>query len=141
MVQLTHKIQPNDNLILCYSGHGLLNKEEEDGYWFLNDCDQNNYSYNGISNNELLTKLKAVKARHILLLVDSCFSGSLFTEKGLAEADTDQKSDPLESYPSRWALTAGRLEPVTDGFPSGHSPFSKYLIEYLEDNKKERLPI
>ena len=53
------------------------------------------------------------------MIVDSCFSGSLFMRfksVGLAER--------LEHIPSRWGLTAGRNEVVADGKMGNNSPFA-----------------
>ncbi|MEZ4829453.1 MAG: hypothetical protein R3C61_24685 [Bacteroidia bacterium] len=58
--------------------------------------------------------ISAIQAHHTLLIVDSCFSGSLlhrdaevFKIKALA--------DKVDRLPSRWGLAAGLVELVSDG--------------------------
>ena len=80
--------------------------------------------------------LGAAKARHILLLVDSCFSGDLLRE---TEGPVVEISEPHVRYAfgrkSRHVLTSGANEPVPDdGFP-GHSTFMGFLLLELEESR------
>ena len=47
----------------------------------------------------------------------------------------------VEQYKSRWALTSGRLEYVSDGQTGKNSPFASYFIKYLQDNQKKKVPV
>jgi hypothetical protein len=127
---LVQKLQINDNLILIFSGHGILDQHgDKEGYWMLYGCDETNFWEHGVNNEDIISYIGNMRARHILLLIDSCFSGSLFASiKGNA---AQLPIDEIESYPSRWAITAGRIEPVSDGVYGGNSPFAQYIIHYL----------
>lgn len=126
------KITENDSLVLYFAGHGLIDKSVDgEGYWLTYGCNKQNYFSEGLSNIELLRYIKVLDARHILLLVDSCFSGALFYER----KDGDEVAfDEMEKYASRWAITAGHLEVVSDGQPGNHSPFAEKLISFLSRN-------
>ncbi len=128
---ISNTLTEKDNFILYFSGHGIIDKIDKEGYWLVSGCDFNNYSTEGITNQEILRYVKTMKARHILLLVDSCFSGSLFytTKSG---GDPVYPVDVRERFPSRWAITAGRQEKVSDGEAGRHSPFAEKLIGYLQ---------
>ncbi len=128
---ISNKLTEKDNFILYFSGHGIIDKIDKEGYWLVSGCDFNNYSTEGITNQDILRYAKTMKARHILLLVDSCFSGSLF----YATKGNDAPAYPVdirERFPSRWAITAGRQEKVSDGKAGEHSPFAERLISFLQ---------
>lgn len=122
---LAAKISNQDNLIIFFSGHGEYDRVIEEGYWIPIDAQlgaQEDY----IANSKIKTFLNAIHSLHTFLIVDSCFSGSLFTQfKSAALAER------LEKDPSRWGLTAGRNEIVSDGKAGQHSPFADMLLYQL----------
>ena len=78
---------------------------------------------------------RSFKAKHVLVISDSCFSGALIAQQRSAlPQDSRQKS--------RQILTSGGLHPVADGgSPDGrHSVFSYYLLLSLEDLANQRRP-
>lgn len=132
--ELSRRIEPQDNLIVYYSGHGLFDEHFDHGYWAPVDAKLDPDDMSGfVGNDDLIRFIKATKSKHTFLIVDSCFSGALFARIRLAGVAR------LESKPSRWALTSGRKEPVQDGRPGMNSPFSQYLLSYLRDNAKPKL--
>ena len=89
-----------------------------------------------ISNSIILDELGAIDARHILLVIDSCFSG-LFAEKRLRLEDglkSDQREllEQKNQLKSRWVMTAGGDEPVYDATEGENSVFVKYFLNALE---------
>ena len=125
------KLQPHDNFIFYFSGHGELDKLVNEGYWIPFEAETNSW-HQYISNAEIKTYLNAMPCRHLFLIVDSCFSGALFLPKNAKKLDADRR----EAEPSRWALTAGRTEVVDDGEPGTNSPFAKWLLDTLKKNDK-----
>lgn len=125
------KLQPHDNFIFYFSGHGELDKLVNEGYWIPFEAETNAW-HQYISNAEIKTYLNAMPCRHLFLIVDSCFSGALFLPKNAKKLDADRR----EAEPSRWALTAGRTEVVDDGEPGTNSPFAKWLLDTLKKNDK-----
>ena len=124
---LATQITDSDNLIIYFSGHGEFVKEFELGYWIPVNSEQNAVDQY-ISNSEIKNILSAINSHHTFLMVDSCFSGSLFA-KGLEKSISERK----ERDPSRWGLTSGRNEIVTDGKPGDNSPFAKSIKYQLEN--------
>lgn len=129
-------VEEHDNFIFYFSGHGMVDPLDGEGYWLPSDCSLGDFAINGIGNKDVLKLIKALKARHILLLVDSCFSGAVFNQKLMIPAIP---ADRLGAHKSRWAFTSGRTEPVLDGKPGHHSPFAEMLIKYLQNNQEDRL--
>jgi TPR repeat protein len=115
----------DDNLVIFISGHGYYDKIIDEGYFIPCDGSFKNYLALGISNTEVLRFIRNIKSRHIFLIMDSCFSGSLF-------GDARKGLDRYKYLPSRWALTSGRRdEVVSDGIPGKHSPFAFSLLSFL----------
>lgn len=123
--RLATKMTPTDNLIVYYSGHGEFDKIFRQGYWIPVDAPQGEHD-RYIPNGEIKTFLTAVKSHHTVLLSDSCFSGALF-----ASGSGKNLSRRYEADPSRWGLTAGRNEIVSDGKPGMNSPFAESLLYRL----------
>jgi hypothetical protein len=134
---LIDKVKPEDDLVVIYSGHGEYEAAIDEGYWIPVDgrpADTSDY----ISNSRITKYIKAISAHHILFIVDSCFSGSLFATRKL---HTPASSFRLDSIASRWLLTAGRNEVVADGQPGDNSPFADSILYFLEKNQKPSFSI
>ena len=73
-------------------------------------------------------------AKHIMVVADSCFSGTLTrgASVGIKSADYWRK---MATKQARVAITSGGLEPVSDASgKSNHSPFAKAFINTLKGN-------
>lgn len=131
---LVNKITPKDNLVVYFSGHGEYEEEIDEGYWIPAEAEighQGQY----VSNSRIMKYLSSINSHHTFVVADSCFSGSLFAQK---------KINPkirLEVDPSRWLLTSGRKEVVSDGKPGDHSPFADNLLYYLKNNNDGSLSV
>jgi uncharacterized caspase-like protein len=134
---LRASLTEDDNLLIYYAGHGTLDQEAERGYWLPVNA-QPETRVNWLSTTEITDTLKAMTARHVLVVADSCYSGTLLREagEGLRSA-TDQETYFLRvaQKRSRTALTSGGLEPVLDGGGGSHSVFSKAFLTTLQDNR------
>ncbi|MCR9064514.1 MAG: caspase family protein [Cytophagales bacterium] len=117
---------PEDDFLIVFMGHGELDRVTNKGYWLLSDSMQDDIT-SWIDNDSLLALLKNSEARHIVLISDSCFSGSVFNHSrggGLMI---------IESKKSRFALTSGGIEKVKDGQHGGNSPFTFNLLKSLDN--------
>lgn len=125
---LAKEITPADNVVICYSGHGIYDQDFNEGYWIpANGGLSNNASY--VENATIRTALNAIKSHHTVLISDSCYSGTLFSSGKQRSLDIPR----VYQYPSRWGLTAGRRnETVSDGNVGDNSPFAKELIRILK---------
>jgi WD40 repeat protein len=128
---IIEKVGPNDKLIIYFSGHGHYDNILNEGYWITQDSKKGTEA-DYLPNSFLIKMFKQINAKHIFLIADACFSGSLFidTQRGNLENAVQSKS--------RWGLTSGRLEFVDDGRQGEHSPFAKYILEYLNTNTKSK---
>jgi hypothetical protein len=124
------KLSEKDSLLISFSGHGYY--KNEIGYLVPADA-KNGKVFGFLNNEQLKSYLKSCKAKHILLVVDSCYSGSFLLKDKDAN---EQKSlaNEVAKYKSRWVLAAGRIEKVADGEYGKHSPFATTLHTFLEKN-------
>ena len=123
------RLGDGDNLLIYYAGHGYWDENYREGYWLPADAEQQNRA-NWVSNSDVQRAFHGIRARHILLFSDACFSGSLFATRQPFNAAI------AEAYrePSRKAITAGNMTDVPD-----RSVFKEYLIKQLKENSKPYL--
>lgn len=131
--ELSDKITENDNLLLFFAGHGEWDANIGTGYWLPSDARKNEKS-GWLSNSSLREYIRAIKCKHVLLVTDACFSGSLFrSTKSLTTATT--AISQLYELSSRKAMTSGALKVVPD-----KSVFMEYLVRRLGQNPSKFLP-
>ena len=87
--------------------------------------------------------LNAMPARHVLTVVDSCYSGTMTRA---AAPSFDAGTMPAGQWAgwvktmvggrSRTALTSGGLQPVADAGVGDHSYFARAFLNVLQDNNR-----
>ena len=121
-----------DNLLIYYAGHGWLDKEAGRGYWLPVDSERNSPA-NWISTGDISDTLKAMAAKHVMVVADSCYSGTLARSIKLS-VSTSEYFRRMVNLRTRVALTSGGLEPVLDDGIQGHSVFTTAFLDVLEKN-------
>ncbi len=129
-----------DNLLIYYAGHGTLEKVNLRGFWLPVDAEKDNTA-NWISNQDITDLLRIMSAAHVIVIADSCYSGSL-TRSSVARLEAGMSPEKKAEWiklmlkaRSRMALTSGGLSPVLDSGGGKHSVFAKALIQVLERNR------
>jgi len=130
------RLKKDDNFLIYYAGHGWLDEDVNEGYWLPVDAQKDNPA-NWLSNADITTTLRAIRARHVIIIADSCYSGKL--TRGLSSEGMGVKSNNylsrVLSKTSRTVLASGGLEPVADaGGKNNHSVFTGALINALQDS-------
>jgi len=136
LVELSLKVKPEDNVVIYFSGHGFYDRSGRTGHLVPVEA-PSGAVWHYFSNANLVNHIRAINSFHTFLVVDSCFSGSLFAGKDAGAAALAEK---VEGLPSRWALAAGQIETVEDGLHGGHSPFAKALLSFLQTNNNPLVP-
>lgn len=129
---LSNLVSENDSLLINFAGHGSMNPKTGIGYWIPSDSNHSISSY--IPNSTIIELIYGIEAKHILIISDSCFSGSFLNSFRSSENFHYNK---LIEKKSRHILSSGRDEPVKDGQPGNGSPFANSLIDFLEANNQE----
>lgn len=120
-------VEPEDKLIIYFSGHGR-HHEKRGGFWVPVEAGKGDKDWpDYISNAVIRDYLSKINSFHTFLIADSCFSGALLIDKSKEKFTGDRR----DTERSRWALTSGKKEIVSDGRPGAHSPFAAALLDVL----------
>ena len=132
LAKLRQTLTLDDNLLIYYAGRGSYDQAADQGYWLPVDAMQDDPS-NWVSNTAITNMLKAIQARHVMVVADSCYSGTLTREASVAIRDADYIQRMVQKK-ARTVMTSGGLEPVADSGGSGHSVFASAFIAALQQN-------
>ncbi len=136
MAEFRGRLGANDNFLIYYAGHGLLDREADRGYWIPIDGELDNPS-NWVANSDITSAIRAMSAKHIILVVDSCYSGTLTRDiKTTLPSSQDDLAwlQRISGKVARTVLTSGGLEPVVDSGGGNHSVFAKAFLDVLREN-------
>jgi hypothetical protein len=130
------RLSLDDALVIYFSGHGYYDRTLGEGFWIPQDARRIDggrpASGEWLWNSTLTKILGASRARHILVVADSCYGGSLFRGgEEIMERRRLKWYRRANARPSRYLLTSGDLEPVLDT-GARHSIFAQQLLNYLE---------
>lgn len=132
LYQLGRQAGKDDSVFIYYAGHGQYDEEGRLGWWVPVEAQPKNPG-TFIMDSSVLSFVKGMKAKHVYLVADSCFSGTLFGTRALPPLN-DKFFAHMYAKSSRWGLTSGGTEPVADQGKNGHSIFAYHLINLLKDN-------
>lgn len=137
--RLRTELQPDDNLVLFFAGHGhtrvdqVGTKKLETGFIVPvnSDFGKNEQWSEYIEMEELLKNIGKLPARHILVVLDSCFSG--FALGGSVESfrSAPRYQQDLAARVSRKVITSAHLDQLAQdsGSLPGHSLFTGMFID------------
>ena len=95
LIEKRKTLKKEDNLIVFFGGHGLWNQDSLMGYWLPSDYQSGDLG-TGVANSELKKILEDIKSKHILLISDACYSGSIFKGRSLNDLDGFKKTVVLK---------------------------------------------
>ncbi len=128
--QLRGQIGPNDRLLVFFAGHGKtdrLRSGEEEGYLLPVDGDPDGLFSTAISMTALRQISDRLKAKHILYIVDACYSGYAIYNRSIA----DDLLEEMVKKPAIQILTAGRQGDEAQE-RAGHGVFTEVLLRGLQ---------
>ena len=138
--EMRRKLTESDNLLIYYAGHGYMDPENDQGYWIPIDGSTTSTT-NWISNSTITDQIRAMSARNVMVIADSCYSASLMRSgivtlrSGLSPQRKMQRLKEDLNTITRVALSSGGLQPVADAIDnSGHSVFANALLKSLKKN-------
>jgi uncharacterized caspase-like protein len=136
---LRETLSVRDNLLVYFAGHGELDEVNQRGHWLPVDAERDSTA-NWIPTTAVTDILNIMKAKQVLLVVDSCYAGALTRSAmgrlgtGMTDAERLHWYRTMASKRSRTVLTSGGLAPVMDAGGGRHSVFAKALLEVLDAN-------
>ena len=134
----------NDNLLLFYAGHGnrLTTGGAEIGYWLPSNAEAPPRNTYWVANEFISGHLSRLKAKRVLVVADSCYSGLLSSEPTfLMLGDSAPQYDNTDFFKfklnkrARLLLSSGGDRPVLDGGGGNNSVFAKAFFDELESNE------
>jgi hypothetical protein len=135
MDKLAQTSDKNSTVIIYFSGHGYRATSSIGEAYFLipYGCDPNQLSKTAINGSEFAAKLRALKAKKLLLLLDCCHAGGVGEAKGveLAKAPIPPETlDVLSEGRGRVIIASSQADELSyAGKP--YSAFTLALIESL----------
>jgi len=104
MVKSTHR---DDRLLVFFALHGQILKHQkgEEGYLLPYDVDPSNLPFSGLPMFEFQQMGRRLPPKHIMFVLDSCFSGYAARREAVSESDADLTV--LTQQPAVQLLTAG----------------------------------
>ncbi len=136
LTSFARKLGPSDNLFVYYAGHGEYDETLRMGYWIPTEAGYEVSSY--LENAVLQNYIAAIPVQHIFVVVDACYSGTLFAERGRGIPPTHERYfQEVNKRKSRQVLTSGGREPVTDVGFDNHSIFAYYFLKALRENTQK----
>jgi Caspase domain len=132
--QYRRKLTERDNLLVYYAGHGWLDEAADEGYWFPADATRDT-EVNWVSNSSITASIRAIRAKHVMIVADSCYSGKLL--RGIKmKRRTPDYLHRLSTQKARIVLSSGGLGPsVCSGTDGDYSAFASLFIQALRENK------
>jgi hypothetical protein len=137
---ITHfrkSLDENDSFLIYYAGHGSYDRGTDKGYWLPVDADPDPLvTSRDISADDLVTQVRGLAARHVIIISDSCFSGDLSRAAGdLSPSDGNQAYiHRMQRASSRTLMASGSDEPVSDSGSHGHSVFAARLLQAMQSS-------
>ena len=126
-----------DAVLIYFAGHGFYDKRLDEGYWIPSDAafkSEGRYDKSRwIENSIVETHIKACDARHVLVVADSCFSGSLFRS---SEQDPTQSNfwyQRVLHLPSRYYISSTTWNEEAPDGGVRHNVFASLILQYLKD--------
>jgi uncharacterized caspase-like protein len=129
-------LKENDSLLIYYAGHGYYDEAADLAYWAPSDAESNSHD-DWIVANEITGTVRAIRARHVLIVSDSCYSGMLARD-ARPGPDTEAVADHsaylarMLRGKSRNVMSSGGKEPVADGDVGSHTDHSVFANALLQ---------
>ena len=123
---LGYNVGQHDNLIIHYAGHGDQHPTSMQGFWVPFDGQKMSGC---IMNSSIYDAIEALTAKHILLISDSCYSGTFITRARSAQEMLTLEA--LEALDSRWVFASCGEEHAGDGRAGRGVPLVEAYVSFL----------
>jgi hypothetical protein len=136
----------DSELLIFFAGHGYFDPGAKGGYVVARDSlydasDPINRNESCVSLDALSEELNKIPCRHVFLVLDTCFGGTIDYGVAMGNKRGDDEEDPgistdeyvaeIMEKKSRLFLASAGKESALDGAPGEHSPFAKELLTFL----------
>jgi len=136
---VTAKLEENDLVLIYYAGHG--HSAQSESYWLPVETKSKDYADDdGLSSYKISRWVRQMPAKHVMIVADSCYSGSGIETSGGFRYDIKTLEASLPFFlksKSRTMLSSGGEAPVMDGdgADGDHSVFAEAFLGLLSENQ------
>jgi hypothetical protein len=96
------KLRKEDRLLIYFAGHGNFDKDMDRSFWFPVDAEKDNPT-NWFSAEDISSQLKIIPSQHIIIIADSCYSGTLTREASVKLSTNEERNSYLNNIINRKA--------------------------------------
>lgn len=132
-VELPKKVGPEDRVVIFFAGHGqteTLADGGEQGYIIPVDGNISNYFATAISMTQIRELSQRIPAKHLLYVMDACYSGHGFTRASGLDPLMNGYVEKITAQRAVQMITAGgKNEQVMES--KGHGMFTLYFLRGL----------
>ncbi|MNU67116.1 Peptidoglycan-N-acetylglucosamine deacetylase [compost metagenome] len=128
------RVKRDDRVLVFFAGHGSTRKlasGRDVGYIVPVDATLDNLPSDAISMPQLQEVAEALSAKHVLFLVDACYSGLGLTRGGAAQGNKNFLTDNARRIGRQMLTAGGADQQVADDGPGGHSVFTWTMLQAL----------
>lgn len=127
------------SLLIYYAGHGHYDREADRAYWLPVDARPGNDA-GWVSADYVTAKARDLPARHVLIVSDSSYSGTIYRAAGAAASTPlgrDKFIEKVYERKSRTLMASNWNEPVEDSSGGLHSVFASAFLRGLSEMEPE----
>lgn len=128
-------VKRDDRVFVFYAGHGGTRKlasGRDVGYLIPVDAPQDDFASEAVSMPQLQEVAEALQAKHVLFVIDACYSGLGLTRSGGGGASRNFLADNARRQGRQMMTAGGADQQVADDGPGGHSVFTWTLLQALQ---------
>jgi hypothetical protein len=137
--EIRKRLGEKDSLLIYYAGHGEYDKTVDKAFWLPVDSQRDDPT-NWIIADDITSNIKRIDARHVLVISDSCYSGTL-ARQAITELITTGEREgyikKMQERPSRTLMASGGNEPVSDSGGGNNSIFAAAFLKALKESDRE----
>lgn len=129
----------NSNLLIYYAGHGSYDRRADKCYWLPVDARPGDKA-GWVGADYVTAKARDIPARHVLIVSDSCYSGTIYRAAGAAASTPlgrDKFIEKVSGRKSRTLMASGANEPIEDAGGGSHSVFATAFLRGLSEMEPE----
>jgi len=128
------RVKRDDRVLVFFAGHGSTRKlasGRDVGYIIPVDASLDDLAADAISMPQLQEVAEALSAKHVLFMVDACYSGLGLTRGGGPRGSKNFLSDNARRIGRQMITAGGADQQVADDGPGGHSVFTWTVLQAL----------
>jgi peptidoglycan/xylan/chitin deacetylase (PgdA/CDA1 family)/uncharacterized caspase-like protein len=128
------QVRRDDRVMVFYAGHGGTRKlasGRDVGYLIPVDAPLEDFASAAVAMPQLQEAAEATLAKHVLFIIDACYSGLGLTRGGNAGVSKNFLADNARRQGRQMMTAGGADQQVADDGPGGHSAFTWTLLQAL----------